>query len=386
MAEPIVEVKNLTKVFGDVIAVNDISFSIEEKEFLVLLGPSGCGKTTILRMIAGLEVPSSGEIYLHGRLVYSGKRDIFVPARERGVGLVFQSYALWPHMTVFENIAFGLRVKHHSQDVIRKKVENGLSYMKLSEMAYRYPQEMSGGQQQRVALARMLVSEPEIFLMDEPLSNLDAKLRLEMRGEIKSIHYQTGATTIYVTHDQVEALTMATRIAVLNQGRIEQMDEPKKVYRHPATLFVADFIGSPTINKLEGSIAIDHDSGRFSIVGDGFSLLTNFNSTDYPEIREGANVIVGVRPENIVIDMDDTGDNRAFTDRIPGNTLVTEVKTVLPAGPETILQVKFHGNIINILVTREVDYNMGEKISIYIPPEQILVFSIDTGKIILPIY
>jgi len=368
---PIVEVRNLTKIFGNVVAVKDISFTIEEKDFLILLGPSGCGKTTILRMIAGLEIPTSGEIYLRGRLVFSSKRGVFVPARVREVGLVFQSYALWPHMTVHENVGFGLQVKKMKSDLIKKKVAQVLEFMRLEEMAGRYPQEMSGGQQQRVALARMLVCEPGIFLMDEPLSNLDAKLRLEMRAEIKNLHSQTGATTVYVTHDQVEALTMANRISVLNHGRIEQMGKPKHIYKRPSTLFVADFIGSPAMNKIKGVIAkprgpAGSEPGNAEVVCNGFTLLTAYKNL--PERKE---VVAAIRPENIM--------------RVPAprmNTLEAEVHTILPAGPETILQVKYGEIIFNILMTQETEAEVGEQIYIHFPPEHILIFDQDSRKLL----
>jgi multiple sugar transport system ATP-binding protein len=369
MPEPIVEIKNLTKVFGDVVAVDNVSFDIGEKEFLILLGPSGCGKTTILRMVAGLEIPTSGEIYLKGRCIFSSKKGILIPARERGVGLVFQSYALWPHMTVFENIAFGLKVKRMKPELIRKKVEKILKYMRLEKMASRYPQQMSGGQQQRVALARMLVSEPNIFLMDEPLSNLDAKLRLEMRAEIKNIHFQTGATTIYVTHDQIEGQTMAKRIAIINNGIIEQIDSPKTVYSRPSNLFVADFIGSPSINKIEGTIAVrDTAEGSMAEVrGEPpLSLITSYKNT-----QPGLDVVAAIRPENISIVSK------------PGiNTIEAEVQTILPSGPETILQVKYSGVLFSILVTKELEVEVGHNIFVSFPPKHILMFDKNSGNLL----
>lgn len=363
MKTPIIELKNLTKVFGNVPAVNDVSFSIQEKEFLILLGPSGCGKTTILRMIAGLEIPTRGEIYLKGRLVFSSEKGVFVPARERAVGLVFQSYALWPHMTVFENIAFGLKVKGESPQTIAKKVDDILSYMQLGGLKDRYPQEMSGGQQQRVALARMLVNRPDILLMDEPLSNLDAKLRLEMRAEIKNIHSQTGATTVYVTHDQVEGQTMASHIAVINKGRIEQLAPPKTVYRRPANLFVADFIGSPPINLIEGRTGRQHGNEGASIEIGKLALKTACRG-----VRSGIEVVAAIRPEDIAIGMEE---------RV--NTIEGEVRTVLPSGPETVLRVCHGSSLFSLLATKEIDLAPGSKIRMHLPPENILVFDKKTG-------
>ena len=366
METPIIQVKNLTKVFENVPAVDDVTFSIREKEFLILLGPSGCGKTTILRMIAGLETPTKGEIHLKGRPVFSSEKGIFVPARERGVGLVFQSYALWPHMTVFENIAFGLRVKRENSETIRKKVEDILSYMQLEGMKDRYPQEMSGGQQQRVALARMLVNKPDILLMDEPLSNLDAKLRLEMRAEIKNIHSQTKATTVYVTHDQVEGQTMASRIAVVNRGVIEQMAPPKSVYHRPSNLFVADFIGYPSINVMEATTGSQGDEkGVFAENGRLFLKTGNRG------LPTGLPVMAAIRPENISI-----------KEGNPVNSVKGEVRTILPAGPETVLRVRCGTQVFNLLSTRELDLCPGATIHMHLPPENILLFDKNSGNLL----
>ncbi|MBW1980554.1 MAG: ABC transporter ATP-binding protein [Deltaproteobacteria bacterium] len=368
MSAPIVEVRNLTKKYGDVVAVDDVSFVIEEKEFLVLLGPSGCGKTTMLRMIAGLEVPTSGEIYLKNSLVFSSKKGVFIPARERDVGLVFQSYALWPHMTVFDNIAFGLRVKKKDRETISKSVAHVLGYMQLAGMEQRYPQEMSGGQQQRVALARMLVSEPHIFLMDEPLSNLDAKLRLEMRAEIKNLHLQTNATTVYVTHDQVEAQTMADRIAVINRGRVEQLDTPKNVYHQPRTLFVADFISSPPINQLLGRVQQSADTDAA-----GLQVKTAFScwQTAYHGLKDGHQVVLAIRPENV-----------ALVSEHGLNTIEARVQTVLPSGPETVLKVAHEKELFNVLVMREVEVRLGETILVHLPVEHILLFDYNSGELL----
>jgi multiple sugar transport system ATP-binding protein len=366
MEVPIIEVRNLTKVFGKVRAVDDVSFTIREKEFLILLGPSGCGKTTILRMLAGLETPTRGDIYLKGRLVFSSDKGVYVPARDRGVGLVFQSYALWPHMTVFENIAFGLKVKGERAAAIAEKVDSILAYMQLEGMQGRYPQEMSGGQQQRVALARMLVNRPDILLMDEPLSNLDAKLRLEMRAEIKNIHSQTGATTVYVTHDQVEGQTMASQIAVINKGVIEQMAPPKTVYKRPANLFVADFIGSPPINLLEGRTDRHGDDGGIAI-DEGRLFL----KTAHTGLPAGVEAVAAIRPENIVL-----------VEAQQPNTIEGEVRTILPSGPETVLRVRHGALLFSLLVTQEVDLTPGDRIHMHLPPEHILVFDKPTGNLL----
>jgi len=363
MSAPFIEVKNLTKIFGQVVAVDNVSFAVAEKDFLVLLGPSGCGKTTILRMIAGLEIPTAGEIYLKGRPVYSDVKSIFVPARERRVGLVFQSYALWPHMTVSENIAFGLKVKRMNAPAIEAEINTIMAYMQLDGMHNRYPQEMSGGQQQRVALARMLVSRPDIFLMDEPLSNLDAKLRIEMRAEIKNLHAQTGATTVYVTHDQVEGQTLASHIAVVNRGNLEQLATPRMIYRRPTNLFVADFIGSPAINLIECQSGLSDDR----VLVEAGPLKA---ATTYRNIPPRQDIIAAIRPENITI-VPEPGDN----------TIPATVKTVLPSGSETVLQVQHLNRIFTILATREVALTPGQTIHMYLPPEHILIFSRNSGKL-----
>ncbi len=356
-----VEIKNLTKKFGDVTAVDNVSFSIEEGSFMTLLGPSGCGKTTILRMIAGLETPTAGEIRIGEHVVFSSEKGICLPARERALGLVFQSYALWPHMTVFENIAFGLRVKKMKESAIEKKVKEALAYMKLYDMAERYPQEMSGGQQQRVALARMLACEPAIFLMDEPLSNLDAKLRMEMRAEIKNIHSQVAATTLYVTHDQVEGLTMATEIAILNNGRIEHLDHPKRVYHYPSTMFVADFIGSPPINIVKSSAVLDEAgiSGRIRI--DTGDII----DTEYKiQTKDTDDIYLAIRPEKIVINSDKKE-----------NQVAGFVRTVLPSGSETVVQVEAGKTVFNILMQAEAEFSVGEQVRMHFPVKSILLYN-----------
>src|SRR5512136_3309141 len=265
-------IKNLTKRFGNVIAVNDVNLTIEPGAFLTLLGPSGCGKTTLLRCVAGLEDPDGGEIYIGDKLVFSYDKGISLPSGQRELGLVFQNYALWPHMKVDKNITFGLEIQKMSKEEMQKRVKESLAEVKMEGYEDRYPREMSGGQQQRIALARMLAYRPKVFLMDEPLSNLDARLRMDMRSELKRLHHVSGATTVYVTHDQVEALTMSSNIAVMKEGVLQQYDTPDKVYHFPANLFVADFIGNPKVNLLDGEIDGKNlvDLGDFNIQVDTF--------------------------------------------------------------------------------------------------------------------
>src|SRR5512136_985226 len=282
-------IKNLTKRFGQVTAVNDVSLTIEPGAFLTLLGPSGCGKTTLLRCVAGLEDPDEGEITIGSKLVFSRRQGISLPPGQRNLGLVFQNYALWPHMTVQKNMTFALEIKKLPKEEMDKRVKESLAEVQMEGYADRSPREMSGGQQQRIALARMLAYRPKVFLMDEPLSNLDARLRMDMRSELKRLHHVAGATTIYVTHDQVEALTMSTTIAVMKEGILQQLGTPDQVYHFPANLFVADFIGNPKVNLLDGVVR-GNDSvelGKFKIQMDAH--------------RAAGPVVVGVRPEDVRI-------------------------------------------------------------------------------------
>ena len=364
----LIEIEGLTKRFGAVKAVDDLSLAVDAGEFLTLLGPSGCGKTTVLRMIAGLEFPDAGEIRIGGKTVFSSQRGIFVPPGERGVGLVFQSYALWPHMSVYQNVAFGLEIQKVAPEKMKRQVAEALAYMHLEEMENRYPQQMSGGQQQRVALARMLVAGPGVFLMDEPLSNLDAKLRIEMRVEIKRFHREARATTVYVTHDQTEALTLSSRVAIMDRGRLVQVAPPREIYRRPGSLFVADFIGSPTINLIPGRIVRKNEGIFFE--GEALSLPAPGLAA-----HAGAEVTAAIRPEEIRIETGESGD------AVPG-----EVYAVLPAGVETIVQVRREGRIFNIRVMGEISLDVGERVCMQFIPEAVIFFHgekgnrIDTGR------
>src|SRR5512143_1203357 len=288
MATPIT-IRNLSKHFGKIAAINNVSLDIEAGAFLTLLGPSGCGKTTLLRCVAGLEDPDGGEIYIGDKLVFSYEKGISLPPGKRELGLVFQNYALWPHMKVDKNITFALEIQKLGQEEMQKRVKASLAEVKMEGYEDRYPREMSGGQQQRIALARMLAYRPKVFLMDEPLSNLDARLRMDMRAELKRLHHSSGATTIYVTHDQVEALTMSTCVAVMKEGVIQQVDTPDRIYHFPSNLFVADFIGNPKVNLLHGAV-----EGAGCVKLDGFSVTADTRTA------QGA-VVVAVRPEDISI-------------------------------------------------------------------------------------
>ena len=295
-----IEVKSLVKVFADgdnagVKAVNDISFTVEEGRFYTLLGPSGCGKTTTLRCIAGLEKANAGEIIVAGKKVYSEPDNTFVPAYRRPIGMVFQSYAIWPHLSVFENVAFPLRVgkQRHSGADIKKKVTSALAQVELAEYAERMATQLSGGQQQRLALARALVREPQVLLLDEPLSNLDAKLRERMRFELRELQRRLRITTLYVTHDQIEALSMSNVIAVMNSGVIVQEGGPRDVYLQPKSKFVANFIGST--NQLSGKVASLGGGGIGSVKTDDGEIACQI----LDGLAVGSNVVVVVRPESI---------------------------------------------------------------------------------------
>lgn len=284
-----VTIKNVTKSFGDNTVLRSFTDTFQDGEFITLLGPSGCGKTTMLRMIAGFEKPSSGEIYLDGQLVSGGKT--FVPPEKRGIGMVFQSYAVWPHMHVFDNVAYPLTIRHLSKDEIQRRVERVLEIVHLSQYADRLPSQLSGGQQQRVALARALVAEPKLLLLDEPLSNLDAKLRESMRFEIKEIQRKLGITVVYVTHDQTEAMAMSDRIILINRGVVQQRGTPQEIYNHPANQFVADFLGK--VDFFKGEV---HE-GKIIIPA------MNAQSIPYEGPRRGK-VDVAIRPENLYFTQD----------------------------------------------------------------------------------
>ena len=278
-------------------AVSDVSFVVEDGVFLTLLGPSGCGKTTTLRAVAGLERPDAGTIKLDGMTLFSSEKKVDVPAHKRGLGMVFQSYAIWPHMNVFENVAFPLRVVEKrnrlSRAEIKEKVSHILNVVQLYDLGDRPATDLSGGQQQRLALARALISEPRLLLLDEPLSNLDAKLREDLRFELKRLQREVGITTLYVTHDQAEALSMSNVVAVMNNGVIQQVGHPREIYERPASAFVADFIG--TSNFIEGKVTGRNGGGVYEITTGGGVLLASLAE----EIPQGRKVIAAVRPEQI---------------------------------------------------------------------------------------
>jgi len=282
--------EHVTKRFGDVVAVNDLDIEIPDKEFLVFVGPSGCGKTTSLRLLAGLEEVTEGDIYIGDRLVND------VPPKDRDIAMVFQSYALYPHMSVFDNMAFGLKLRKTPRNEIERRVHEAATLLEIEELLDRKPKQLSGGQRQRVAVGRAIVREPYVFLMDEPLSNLDAKLRVSARATLSKLHQRLGTTFIYVTHDQIEAMTMGTRIAVMNDGILQQVDSPKVLYDTPVNRFVAGFIGSPAMNFLDGTLVTRDD--KIAVDCGDFILDIPASKADLYRQYLGQEITFGLRPED----------------------------------------------------------------------------------------
>jgi len=354
-----ITIKKLTKRFGNTIAVNNVDLTIESGSFLTLLGPSGCGKTTLLRCVAGLEEPAGGEIYIGDKLVFSHDKGISLPPGKRELGMVFQNYALWPHMKVDKNLTFALEIQKMGKEEMAKRVKESLAEVKMEGYEDRYPREMSGGQQQRIALARMLAYRPKVFLMDEPLSNLDARLRMDMRAELKRLHFSSKATTIYVTHDQVEALTMSSSIAVMKDGVIQQMDTPDRIYRFPANLFVADFIGNPKVNLLEGVIA-----GKGTVQLKDFSVPVKSRDASGP-------VMLAMRPEDISIS----------TNPIPG-AIEFRAYSVLPSGADTTIVARNGDVELNVREMGISKIRMDEKIWLKFDPDSINLYDKESGNLI----
>lgn len=365
-----IELKGINKYYGKNHVLKDINLVIEDGEFMTLLGPSGCGKTTTLRVVAGLEKPQEGYMYMGDREIVNAPEKFYEEPGKRHLNLVFQSYALWPHMTVFDNVAFGLEVAKVPKDEIRRKVENALKRMRIEAFIDRYPSELSGGQQQRVAIARAIVSEPEVLLLDEPLSNLDAKLRIEMRSEIKRLHQELGTTILYVTHDQTEALTMSTKIAIFFEGVLEQVAPPMELYQNPASLRVADFVGNPKVNFLPGSGQIrDGKMQVESVLG-----TITFGKETFTEAAPESGVfeaVVGVRPELVEI-----------LDEAQEGSIEAQIYSVMPAGSETTVYLEVGGERILSKQNGLKTYVPDQKVYIRIDPARINVFHKESGKLI----
>jgi multiple sugar transport system ATP-binding protein len=341
-----VVLRGVRKAFGSTEVVHGVDVAIEDREFCVLVGPSGCGKSTLLRMIAGLEEISGGEIAIDGTVVNR------VPPKERDIAMVFQNYALYPHMSVFDNMAFSLKLAGEPKDAIAARVRDTAQTLGLTQLLERYPRQLSGGQRQRVAMGRAIVRDPRVFLFDEPLSNLDAKLRVAMRTEIKALHQRLKTTSIYVTHDQIEAMTLADRIVVMNAGRVEQVGSPLELYDNPANLFVAGFIGSPAMNFLRGRV-----NGAGVAVGEGVELPAPASArARLSELRSemsGRDVIVGVRPEHLAVAADGTP---------------AEVMLVEPTGADTQIFCKLAGTEVVAVVRERHDFRPGERVRLKAGP------------------
>ena len=368
-----IELKNIDKYYGSNHVLKNLNLTIEDGAFMTLLGPSGCGKTTTLRVLSGLENPQNGVILMNDEKIVDAATEFFTPPDKRKLNLVFQSYALWPHMTVFENGAFGLRIKKLAKEEIKRKVDQALERLQILEYSARYPSELSGGQQQRVAIARAIVSDPELLLMDEPLSNLDAKLRMDMRSEIKRLHMEMGTTVVYVTHDQSEALTMSTHIAVFFNGELKQVDTPINVYTNPANLEVAAFIGTPRTNFVEGRARYEDESLKVDTVIGEYSYKENTFTGE--EKRTGEfKVVVGIRPEQITISR--------IKGEIPPNSIVGEVYSVMPSGSETLVEVNVGDTKILIKLMGLIRLSPGEMVSLGFSPDNFTVYDKDSGRLI----
>lgn len=368
MAE--LELKNIYKVYsGGVTAVSDFCLKIEDKEFIVLVGPSGCGKSTTLRMIAGLEEISSGELYIDGKLVND------VAPKDRDIAMVFQNYALYPHMTVFENMAFGLKLRKTPKDEIKRRVTEAARILDIEYLLDRKPKALSGGQRQRVALGRAIVREPKVFLMDEPLSNLDAKLRVQMRTEISKLHIKLQTTFIYVTHDQTEAMTMGSRIVVMKDGFIQQVDSPQELYEHPVNVFVAGFMGSPQMNFID-AVPEKKADGVYLTFGSHSVKLPEGKIK--PELQEyyGKTMTMGIRPENI-------HDEENYIAAFPESIVEAEVTVTEMMGAETYLYLVIEGNNCIARVNPRSTTKVGDKIKVALDMTKLHLFDKETEKAII---
>ncbi|WP_107676300.1 ABC transporter ATP-binding protein [Agrobacterium sp. LAD9] len=343
------DVKDVRKSFGATDIIRGVNISIDDGEFVILVGPSGCGKSTLLRMIAGLETVSSGEIRIGAKIVND------VAPKQRDIAMVFQSYALYPHMTVAENMSFSMRLKGDSKVEIAKQVDRAAKILGLTTLLDRYPKQLSGGQRQRVAMGRAIVRNPKVFLFDEPLSNLDAKLRVQMRTEIKELHQKLRTTTVYVTHDQIEAMTMADRIVVMRDGNVEQVGAPLEIYDRPVNLFVAEFIGSPSMNLVHGTISntafVSRDGTRWPI----------------PPVNaefEGRRVVLGIRPEDL---------------QLTQSGLSAELVLTEPTGSETQMVVRAGGEELISISRERVSFEPGKQLHLLPKPDAIHLFDAETS-------
>ena len=359
--------EHVYKRFGKVEIVHDVNLDITDKEFLVLVGPSGCGKSTCLRMVAGLEELSEGDIYIAEKLVNG------VPPKDRDIAMVFQNYALYPHMSVYDNMAFSLKLRHFPKDQIKKRVEEAGEILGLQQLLKRKPKELSGGQRQRVALGRAIVREPKVFLMDEPLSNLDAKLRVETRANITKLHQRIQTTVIYVTHDQTEAMTMGSRIAVLNAGIIQQLGAPQELYDHPSNLFVAAFIGSPSMNLFPGAKVVS-DGNKMRIVVEGVARVeVPPLYIEQAKAAAGKNLTFGIRPENLE-------DLALLSREASTDVLEVTVDVVENLGSELFVYLTSGGKTVLARLDPRSQAHVGGKITLHVDNTQAHLFDTDTTE------
>jgi len=355
-----IELKHIDKYYGKNHVLKDLNLTIEDGEFMTLLGPSGCGKTTTLRVISGLENPQNGTIDVNGETIVDSDKMFFTSPGKRDLNLVFQSYALWPHMTVRGNVAFGMtNTTKLPKEEIDRKVNSALERMQILEYAERFPSELSGGQQQRVAIARAIANEPSLLLLDEPLSNLDAKLRLDMRSEIKRLHEELGTTIVYVTHDQVEAMTMSTRVAIFFNGVLTQVATPNDIYTNPANLKVADFIGNPSINFVAGMA--HEENGELVVESDiGILRFPQKDRTENPVPEGTFEVVLGLRPEQLTPTKEGGISARIYASQ--------------PAGSETLVQLEIGGHRVLMKLIGLKYFQRNQEIQVSIDPDLVLVY------------
>lgn len=352
---PEIVLTNVTKRWGNFVAVEDLNMTIQDRGFVTLLGPSGCGKTTTLRMIAGLETPTKGKITIDGVTVFDSEEGINLSPAKRDIGFLFQNYALWPHMTVYQNIAFGLENLKWKKEDIKERVQELLKLLKIEQFEKRYPSELSGGQQQRVAIARTLAPRPKVLFMDEPLSNLDAKLRLEMRTELKRLHRETNSTFVYVTHDQLEAMTLATQVCLMKEGIVQQYAPPLFVYSNPANQFVADFVGNPTMNFVKAKAL--QSSPKTAVVNFAGTEFTFESPLEFK--LNSSEILLGIRPEFV---------------QIGGTDLEAKVYSTLPSGMETTVKLDIGSVILTSVVFGTIDYEVDTTVGINFVGNKIIIF------------
>jgi multiple sugar transport system ATP-binding protein len=365
-----VTLENISKHFiskgsTEVVAVKDFSLEVEDKEFVVFVGPSGCGKTTTLRMIAGLEEITDGKIYIGDRLINR------IPAKDRDIAMVFQNYALYPHMTVYDNLAFSLEMRKFSKEEINQRVREAADLLEISELLQRKPKQLSGGQRQRVAVGRTIVRKPRVFLFDEPLSNLDAKLRVQMRGELKKLHERLASTIIYVTHDQVEAMTMGDRIVVMKDGLIQQVGKPLDLYFHPVNKFVAGFIGSPTMNFIEAKLVASNQ--KLYVEADGMRLAVPEGKARQLQGYVNKKVTLGIRPQDL----------SKASSPVEGETFKAHVEIIEPIGNEIYLDVKAGRDSLIASVDPKTKVSPHEEILLQANLENIHLFNVEDEKALL---